>query len=84
MICRSPVTSAALCPRRRGTTCNDPVDEPLQEALDQAGGEIAPMRNWPGIALTISLGLTLAVIPAGSQTRAFRGSRAAEERKSVV
>jgi hypothetical protein len=36
------------------------------------------MRTWLRRALTVSLGLTLAVIPAGGQTRTYRAPRAAD------
>src|SRR3989454_8427241 len=35
------------------------------------------MRKWLRCALTASLGLTLAVIPAGGQTRTYRAPRSA-------
>ena len=41
------------------------------------------MRNWPIIALTVSLGLALAVIPAGSQTRTFRAPRTPDGKPDV-
>ena len=36
------------------------------------------MRNWLSCALTVSLGLTLAVFPAGGQTRTYRAPRTAD------
>src|SRR5437899_12919867 len=36
------------------------------------------MRNWLRSALTVSLGLMLAAIPAGGQTRAYRAARTAD------
>src|SRR2546427_3134556 len=40
------------------------------------------MRNWLRSALTVSLGLTLAVIPAGGQTRTYRAPRTADGKPS--
>ena len=36
------------------------------------------MRKWLRRALMVSLGLTLAVIPAGGQSRTYRAPRAAD------
>src|SRR3989442_15272179 len=40
------------------------------------------MRNWLRSALTVSPGLTLAVIPAGGQARTYRGPRTADGKRS--
>src|SRR5437773_7390057 len=51
--------------------------------LESGRWRAVPMRNCLRSALTVSLGLTLAAIPAGGQTRAYRASRTADGKPNL-
>ncbi len=51
--------------------------------LESSRGELYPMRKWVGRALLASLGLTLAAIPGGGQTRTYRAPRTADGKPNL-